>query len=144
LLHLLTAGVGTLLTALITNLGASQRAARLRTIKADIAKNLGQPDLSVTTIAADQGVSPRYVQLLFVGEGTTFSEFLLWERLVRAHQMLSGQLYAGWSITDIAFEAGFGDLSHFSRAFRRRFGASPSEVREVTRRECQDDSVAVR
>jgi AraC-like DNA-binding protein len=110
-----------------------QRAARLRTIKADIAKNLGQPDLSVTTIAADQGVSPRYVQLLFDSEGTTFSRFVLWERLVRAHRMLTDPLYDGRTIAAIAFEAGFGDLSYFNRAFRRRYGASPSEVRDGER-----------
>jgi AraC-like DNA-binding protein len=33
------------------------------------------------------------------------------------------------SIGDIVFDAGFGDLSYFNRAFRRRFGLSPSEVR---------------
>jgi AraC-like DNA-binding protein len=114
-----------------------QRAARLRTIKADIAANLGQPDLSVTTIAAHEGVSPRYVQLLFETEGTTFSEFVLWERLVRAHRMLTDPLYGGRTIAAVAFEAGFGDLSYFNRAFRRRYGASPSEVREGARREYQ-------
>src|SRR5262249_40079153 len=29
----------------------------------------------------------------------------------------------------LVLEAGFGDLSYFNRAFRRRFGASPSDVR---------------
>ncbi|MEN3383321.1 MAG: hypothetical protein V7608_3365, partial [Hyphomicrobiales bacterium] len=37
--------------------------------------------------------------------------------------------YAGQKISAIAFDAGFGDLSYFNRAFRRRYGAAPSEVR---------------
>ena len=33
------------------------------------------------------------------------------------------------AIIDIAFAAGFGDVSHFNRMFRRRFGDTPSDVR---------------
>jgi AraC-like DNA-binding protein len=33
------------------------------------------------------------------------------------------------SITAIAFDAGFGDLSYFNRTFRRRYGATPSDIR---------------
>ena len=33
------------------------------------------------------------------------------------------------AIIDIAFAAGFGDVSHFNRLFRRRFGQTPSGVR---------------
>src|SRR5262245_33748520 len=83
------------------------------------------------------GVSPRYVQLLFENEGTTFSEFLLWERLVRAHRMLTDPLHAERTITALALKAGFGDLSYFNRAFRRRYGASPTEVREAARKRQQ-------
>ncbi|RUX33774.1 helix-turn-helix domain-containing protein, partial [Mesorhizobium sp. M7A.F.Ca.CA.002.09.1.1] len=36
---------------------------------------------------------------------------------------------AGRSITAIAYEAGFNDLSYFNRAFRRRYDATPSDVR---------------
>jgi AraC-like DNA-binding protein len=32
-------------------------------------------------------------------------------------------------ISEIALEAGFPDLSHFNRSFRRRFGNTPSAVR---------------
>jgi len=34
-------------------------------------------------------------------------------------------------VTEIAFRWGFKDSAHFSRAFKREFGISPSEVRRV-------------
>ncbi|WP_283810827.1 helix-turn-helix domain-containing protein [Bradyrhizobium macuxiense] len=36
---------------------------------------------------------------------------------------------SGRSISTIAFEAGFGDLSYFNRTFRLRYGATPSDIR---------------
>jgi AraC-like DNA-binding protein len=42
---------------------------------------------------------------------------------------------AGWTITAIAFEAGFGDLSTFNHAFRKAYACSPSDVRAAARRE---------
>jgi AraC-like DNA-binding protein len=63
----------------------------------------------------------------------TFTEFLLDRRLARAHRMLSDPRFAERSITSIAFDVGFGDLSYFDRAFRRRFGETPSDVRENAR-----------
>ena len=38
-------------------------------------------------------------------------------------------LSSGYAISTIAFEAGFGDLSYFNHAFRRRYGATPSDIR---------------
>jgi AraC-like DNA-binding protein len=111
------------------------RAARLHAIKADIRASLGQQGLSLTAIAARHGVTPRYVQALFEGDGTTFSRFLLDERLARAHRMLCDPLQAVRPVSAIAYAAGFSDLSHFNRAFRRRFAATPSDVRETARRE---------
>jgi AraC-like DNA-binding protein len=115
------------------------RAARLRAFKADIAEHLGRGDLSVAAVAARQQVTPRYVQMLFEGEGTSFSQFVRRERLVRAHRMLSDPRYAGWTITAIAFEVGFGDLSYFNHAFRRLYAASPSDVRHAVRGEDQTE-----
>jgi AraC-like DNA-binding protein len=37
-------------------------------------------------------------------------------------------------IVDVAFEAGFGDVSNFNRAFRAEFGASPTAYRQRRRR----------
>src|SRR5262245_28692318 len=111
------------------------RAARLNVIKADVEARLGQRELTVTAVAVLQRVSPRYVQMLFQTEGTTFSKFVLGRRLVQAHRLLGDPRCAGWTITAIALEAGFGDLSTFNHAFRRAFGASPSSVRAAVRRE---------
>ncbi|WP_052523452.1 hypothetical protein, partial [Bradyrhizobium sp. STM 3809] len=57
------------------------RAARLRAIKEDIVTWLDQPNLSVATIATRHRVQPRWVQRLFESEGTTFTAFLLAQRL---------------------------------------------------------------
>jgi AraC-like DNA-binding protein len=109
--------------------GRGLRVARLRAIKADIAERLASPGLSVETVAMRQHVSPRYVQMLFEQEGTTFSQYVIGHRLVRAHRMLTDSRFADRSITSVAFDAGFGDLSYFNRAFRRYYGGTPSEVR---------------
>jgi AraC-like DNA-binding protein len=109
--------------------GRGLRVARLRAIKSDIAERLAAPELSVESVAMRQRVSPRYVQMLFEQEGTTFSQYVIGQRLVRAYRMLTNPLFADRSITSVAFDAGFGDLSYFNRAFRRCYGATPSEVR---------------
>jgi AraC-like DNA-binding protein len=114
--------------------GRGLRAARLAAIKADISERVGHSGLSVGQVAAMHGLTPRYVQMLFETEGMTFTEFLLDRRLTRAHRMLSDPHVAERSITSIAFDAGFGDLSYFARSFRRRFGMTPSDVRENARR----------
>ena len=108
------------------------RAARLRAIITDILENLTQPELTVTSVALRQGITPRYVHLVLEGQGTTFSEFVLNARLVHAHRMLTNPCLAGLTITNIAFASGFGDLSYFDRTFRRRFGGTPSDVRHTS------------
>jgi len=55
------------------------------------------------------------------------------QRLLRAHRMLSDPARAQRPIGAIAFEVGFGDLSYFNRAFRRRYGVTPSDVRANAR-----------
>jgi transcriptional regulator GlxA family with amidase domain len=57
------------------------------------------------------------------------SEFVLGQRLIRAHRMLTDSRFAARSITSVAFDAGFGDVSYFNRSFRRRYGATPSDIR---------------
>ena len=83
-------------------------------------------------------VSPRYLQMLFDAEGTTFSEFVLEQRLARIHRLLTDPRLDKLPIGVIALDAGFGDLSYFNRVFRRRYGATPSEIRAAAARENND------
>jgi AraC-like DNA-binding protein len=110
-------------------------AARLRAIKADIVRNFADRDLSIDAVALRNGITPRYVSMLLESDATTFSEFVLAQRLRRAHQMLTDQRWSDRTVSSVAFDAGFGDLSYFNRAFRRRYGATPSDVRRKVRSE---------
>jgi AraC-like DNA-binding protein len=107
----------------------SVRAARLRTIEADIAANVGDCELNVSSVAARHGVTPRYVQKVFASEGTTFSEYVLDRRLCAAYRLLTNPRLGDRSIASVAFDSGFADLSYFNRTFRRRYSATPTEVR---------------
>ncbi len=111
------------------------RAARLHAIKADISRSIGQRNLSADDVAARHRISARYLRKLFEIEGASFSGFVLEKRLAQAHRLLTDPRYVERTISSIAFKVGFGDLSYFNRMFRRRYDASPSDVRDMTRRQ---------
>jgi len=106
-----------------------QKTARLATIRADLAADFQNTDLSAATVARRHGISVRYLQVLFEQSGQTFSDCLLEHRLRFAMSRLSDPRCSHLRIADIAFESGFSDLTTFNRAFRRRFGDTPSSVR---------------
>lgn len=105
------------------------RAARFAAIKADIHRSLHQRELTLETIAARHRLSPRTVQLLFESEETTFSKFVIEQRLAAAYRLLRDPRHGDKTISAIALISGFGDLSYFNRSFRRRFGMTPSDAR---------------
>lgn len=112
----------------MARLGA--KAARLRALKSDIVAMLGRNDLSSEIVAGKHGISARYVRKLFEQEGTSFTHFLLGERLARVSRLLRDPRHAHFTIAQIAHNSGFNDISYFNRAFRRHFGATPSDFRE--------------
>jgi AraC-like DNA-binding protein len=105
------------------------RAARLAAIRADVLAHLSRVCLSAKSVARRHGVSDRYVHRLFEETGQTFSRFVEEERLKRAFALLTDSRRAAMRIGDIATEVGFPEHSTFNRAFRRRFGETPSSVR---------------
>jgi AraC-like DNA-binding protein len=105
-------------------------AVRLATIKADIVANLDDGSMNATMVATRNRVTVRYLHKLFESEGVTYSEFVLGQRLARAFAILRNPLHSRHAISTIAFELGFNDLSYFNRSFRRRYNATPSEIRD--------------
>lgn len=104
-------------------------AARVSAALDYVAAHFQEPALSVVTVAKNLGISPRYLQRLLETSGVSFTARVNELRLQRAFTLLSEARDSARRISDIAFDAGFSDLSHFNRLFRSRFGDTPSGVR---------------
>lgn len=108
---------------------AVPREAQLLRARRYITEHLGDPDLAPPTVAQALGVSVRYLHLLFQGESTSPFRWIVEQRLELAARLLANPRQASRTITDIAFGVGFKDTSHFSRAFKQRYGIGPREYR---------------
>jgi AraC-like DNA-binding protein len=109
------------------------RAARALAVRQSVLAQLRNPGLSAADVAKANAISERYLRKLFEEMGTSFSEFLIAQRLELAHRLLTSPLHRNRRIAEIAFAAGFSDLSHFNRRFRARFRETPSAAREEAR-----------
>jgi AraC-like DNA-binding protein len=120
------------------------RAARRLAILREIENRSSDPDLSAAQVASLFGVTPRYVHLLLEETGKSFTHHVLQRRLAKAAALLHDHGWGGRRIADVALEAGFADLSYFNRAFRRHFGVTPSDMREIARSRSVDGEPGVR
>ena len=109
---------------------ATSQKARLRSVKAWIDEHLTDPELSLERIAKNNGVSLRHLHYLFRLADVSVSEWILDRRLQRCYDVLTRPELRYLSVTEVAYRCGFSSSSHFSTAFRRRFGHSPSELRK--------------
>jgi AraC-like DNA-binding protein len=106
------------------------RGTRCAAILSVIESRSSDPNLNAVTVAEMLGVTPRYVHLLLEETGKSFTHHVLERRLERTAALLRDPRWRHRKIADIAAEAGFTDLSYFNRVFRRRFGTTPSAMRE--------------
>lgn len=109
----------------------SVKAALLNRLWQGIERRLGDSDLSPESIAAEQGISLRYLQKLFEENGTSFRDHVRRRRLEQCHQALSDPLKNNVSVTTICFNWGFENLATFSRAFKDAYGISPRDFRNL-------------
>ena len=101
-----------------------------------IASHFSDPELSVAAVARSLHISPRYLQRLLQSAGTSFTAHVTDLRLKQAFVLLTSQGKGEISISDIALQSGFSDISYFNRLFRRRFGETPKGVRTIQQTVC--------
>ncbi|HEY2775273.1 MAG TPA: AraC family transcriptional regulator [Candidatus Binatia bacterium] len=81
--------------------------------------------------AGEAGVSPfHFLRTFSKVLGVTPHQYLVRSRLRRAARLLAEEER---SVTDVAYEVGFGDLSNFVRTFHRAAGISPLGFRRMAR-----------
>src|SRR5881296_3190518 len=100
--------------------------------------------IDLTSAARAVGLSPFHFLRVFANVlGVTPHQYLVRARLRRAASLLAGDER---SITDVALDVGFGDLSNFVRTFRRAAGVSPGRFRRAARgdRKILQDRLAAR
>ncbi len=110
---------------------SSVRAAHVQRIKMHIERHLSDPELSPGAIAYANGVSPRYLRLLFETEKVTCSRYISNRRLEEIARDLSNVASRHIRITQIAYRWGFNNPSHFSRVFRDHYGCSAQHFRQA-------------
>ncbi|MGA7328672.1 MAG: helix-turn-helix domain-containing protein [Rhodomicrobium sp.] len=98
--------------------------ARIRSVIKD---RCADPEFRPAEVAAETGISLRYVQKLLTARGSTCSELVYSVRLDHAAQLLGrrASLGTGQPLSEIAYASGFRDYAHFARRFRHRFGHAP-------------------
>jgi AraC-like DNA-binding protein len=94
-----------------------------------INSHLRAPDLSLDQIGRAMHCTKRYLHKVFEEEDVSISKYILDLRLDRCRDALRSVAAKEESITDIALSWGFSNSAHFSRAFHKRFGISPSLFR---------------
>lgn len=103
-------------------------AALLERARQQVEAQLETLTLSPLTLCASLHVSRSYLYHLFEPLGGV-AAYIRERRLVRARWLLGAQ--QGHTVSGIAFSCGFRSAAQFSRAFRQRFGYSPSATREA-------------
>ncbi len=107
---------------------------RQRVVEAALWIDAHAPEpICLDSIAAKAGLSPFHFLRLFAKVlGVTPHQYLVRSRLRHAARLLADRAR---SITDVAFDVGFGDLSNFVRTFHRAAGVSPRKFREAGKAE---------
>ena len=88
------------------------------------------PDVSPREVAAETGISLRYLQKLFTVRGSTCGHYISSLRLDHAAHLIERRalMKTGQPLSDIAYACGFRDYTYFARGFRQRFGTAPGAV----------------
>ncbi|HEY3798268.1 MAG TPA: AraC family transcriptional regulator [Caulobacteraceae bacterium] len=128
--------VGGLLSAMLEDCVAAETPvrgqaaiARRDQINRHMRRHFADPELSAGDVARAVGVSRRYLHRLFAEEQLSFREELIALRIEACMKAFLDENQADKTIAEIAFAAGYADISQFNRHFRKLKGATPSALR---------------
>jgi AraC-like DNA-binding protein len=110
---------------------ATQREALRERIKQHVAQHLGDPALTVDSIARALNCSRRQLYNAFAEEPDGVAGYILACRLRACREAFANPQHARRSITDIALGFGFSNMAHFSRVFRAHLGMTPTDCRRA-------------
>ncbi|MFE9692397.1 helix-turn-helix domain-containing protein [Micromonospora sp. NPDC005806] len=96
-----------------------------------IEDHLTDSGLTAARIAAGIGISERHLSRAFAATGVTVPQFVLAGRLERARALLASSPQI--PVREVAARCGFGSATHFSQAFRARFGMRATDLRRQAR-----------
>lgn len=87
-----------------------------------------QEEISLEQLAAKMYLSPYYICRIFKSEtGDTPIDYLIRLRMEKAKELLEqGSVQ---SIQEVAESVGYEDAYHFSKLFKKRYGVSPSGIK---------------
>lgn len=91
--------------------------------------HIQSPQLRPEWIAGELGVSVRSLYRMFARQGLVVAQYIKHRRLDLCAQALRSAPERQ-KLATIGYDWGFSDHSHFSTAFKSRFGVSPSEYRK--------------
>jgi AraC-like DNA-binding protein len=97
-----------------------------------IESHLSDQTLSPKKIAASSRISLSYLYSLFTDNETTVGQFVQTRRLQRAYEVLVADPKGHRTVSEVAYEVGFKNVSHFSRSFSRHFKIAPRDVRQIS------------
>jgi AraC-like DNA-binding protein len=119
--------VGALFAPSDLSVGSRHSNRLLMRIRGIIEDSFADPNFGPNGVAAETGISLRYLQKLFTERGSTCSEFICSLRLDHAARLVNRRASLGTNqpLSEIAYACGFRDYTHFARKFRRRFGHAP-------------------
>ncbi|MET9452816.1 helix-turn-helix domain-containing protein, partial [Streptomyces cinerochromogenes] len=106
-----------------------QRALYLR-VTSYIQRHLGDPALTAGSIAAAHHISVRSLHRLFQQHGVSVRAWIRSQRMERCCRDLADPMRRHQPIAAIAARWGFPRPADFTRAFRARYGITPSEYRD--------------
>ncbi len=99
-------------------------------IRAFARLHLSDPELTCEQVAEGVALSVRHVHQVFARQPTTLMNWVWNERLANSRRDLAAPEKRHLSIGEIAFSWGFSDLGHFSRSFKKAYGAAPRLFRQ--------------